>query len=101
MEKTLNLFWIWMGEKGYSSESVYTGMIASYNSLTDTYSKQSFIDTSKQMLIGYLEEYLIVIHGVGVGLNNNIYKDLKDGKKYADMRYDQLVKEIETVEGRE
>ncbi len=100
MEKNLNLFWIWMGEKGYSSASIYTGMLASYNSIANTYSKRSFIDTSKQMLIGYLEEYLIVIHGVGVGLDSNIYKDIRDGKKYADLRYDQLVKEIETIEER-
>ena len=100
MEKSLDLFRDWMGEKGYSSKDRFIGTLRSYNSETSTYAKSNFIDAAKLMLIGYLEEYLITIHGIGVGTDSNIYKDLKDGKKYADIRYDQLVKEIETIEGR-
>ena len=87
-------FWEWMEEKGYAAlNKGVDGMLASYNSTTNSYSKTSFIDTAKQMLIGYMEEYLLIEHSMGIGNRDDIYRRLENKEKYADIRHDQL-KEI-------
>lgn len=48
----------------------------------------------KQMLIGYMEEYLLIEHGLRIDNSSDIYLQLDKGKKYEDIRYDQLEKEI-------
>ena len=88
-------FWKWMEEKGYAAlNKGVDGMLASYNSTTNSYSKTSFIDTAKQMLIGYMEEYLLIEHSMGIGNRDDIYRRLHKGETYENIRYDQLEEEI-------
>ena len=62
----------------------------------DTYNVERvyWVKPEKLMLIGYMEEYLLIKHGIGVGNSSNIYIDIDNGKKYADIRYEQLEREI-------
>lgn len=84
-------FWKWMQEMGYAmSDNPYV------NSLNNE-AEDSYIRPIKQMLIGYMEEYLLVVGGVSVGNPSNIYIRLQSGERFANIRFAQLQDAINEV----
>lgn len=56
------------------------------------------IIAAKAHYIGYLEEYLIVKHGTAIGNDSRIFMRLANGEKFINIRYEQLVAEIEKLD---
>jgi hypothetical protein len=99
MEKSLNKFWEWMKKQDkvvYCEGDLYPSYWAIKYYKKDTYNVERvyWLKPEKQMLIGYMEEYLLVEHGTGIGNRDDIYSRLNKGEKYGDIRYDQLEEEI-------
>lgn len=79
----MNKFWEWMKSK-YHIEKAFVDKIygVSYNVL----------------LIGYMEEYLMIFHRCSLAPDSNIFSDLRKGRNYGELRYCQLLKEIKKLD---
>lgn len=78
-------FWKWMTKQGYYHEG---------HTYSESMDDKALFSNNKNMLIGYMEEYLLIEHGLGLGNSSCIYIQLDKGKKYSDIRHDQLEAEI-------
>lgn len=58
------------------------------------------IYAAKAHLIGYMEEYLAIKHGMGLGNASDLYMRLHDGESFIKIRYEQLEKEIISADKR-
>lgn len=58
------------------------------------------INAARAHFIGYMEEYLAVKHGMGLGNDSRLYSRLHDGENFIDIRYEQLAQEIESADKR-
>ena len=98
----MNKFWLWMIEKGYATkEDVsddYDEHQYKWCYMMEGVDKMEKIAPTKLMLIGYMEEYLLIVYGIGVGNRSDIYIEMDSGKTYGDIRYEQLEREIMSKE---
>jgi hypothetical protein len=82
----MDKFWEWMEENGYATDETYDKSWC----LSDEPNSEGAFKPKKQMLIGYMIEYLIENHKALTTLNL-IEKDI-------NVLYDLLVQEIEELE---
>ena len=86
-------FWKWMVEKGYCRSSCPSkGIETIYNEEYNSSARPT-----KQMLIGYMEEYLAE-KGHGIGNDSTLFQRMNNGELFSDIRHDQLMNEIERLD---
>jgi hypothetical protein len=98
--KELKLFWKWMEEKEYwtntDPDPYWTDCyVDNFNTLICDINNTEVIP--HQMLIGHMEQYLFEIHHIFIsGVFSNAKKDLK--RSFIDKRYEQLIDEIKLLD---
>jgi hypothetical protein len=58
---------------------------------------QYFLET---VMIGYMEEYLLLVHHISIGMGSDIYERIEKGELFSTIRFNRLKQEIEICEKR-